>query len=586
MSAGSNAISNGSGVVGRLLSVIERVGNRLPDPLTLFVILAAIVPVISAMVSAAGWSVSHPGIPDALIAFADEPARDKFIAAETKGRLTYLAPLKLDLKIQYDLTKPVNETCVVTGKVVDATITYPARQYEAQNLLSRSWIRRMFTDAVTNFTSFPPLGIVLVAMIGIGVAERSGLVTTLLKLIVVMVPRGVVSAAVVFAGVMSSMAADVGYVVLVPLGAVVFAGMGRHPLTGLAAAFAGVSAGFSANLIPTLLDPLLAGFSTPAAQLLDPTYVVGVQANLYFMITSVFLLTALGWWVTERIVEPRLGAWRDDAVDPADAAASSLTTIAPAERFAARWALGGFLAVGLVVAVLAMPGVDILRDPTSPDKKLDPLIHSLVPIMLVAFLVPGLIYGLLTKRITNDRVVAQMTAETMNTMGVYIVLAFAAAQFVAYFQWSNLGLMLAIGGADVLRTIGLDGVPLILAFILVTMCVNLFIGSASAKWAIMAPVFVPMLMAMGISPEMTQAAYRVGDSVTNIITPLMPYFPIVVAFGQKYDKNLGLGTLVSAMLPYSIVFAVGWTILLMTWYLLGLPLGPDSPVIYSPATGG
>ncbi|MDH3583713.1 MAG: AbgT family transporter [Phycisphaerae bacterium] len=513
-SAATSASAPGpSGLTGRLLDRIERVGNRLPDPLTLFVLLAIAVPLISWLVAATGWSVTHPG----------------------------------------------------TGEKI-----------EAVNLLTAGNIQRMFTEAVNNFTGFKPLGVVLVAMIGIGVVERSGLIATCLKLMVRSVPAGLISAALVFAGVMSSLAADVGYVVLTPLGAVLFAGLGRHPLAGLAAAFAGVSGGFSANLLIAVVDPMLAGLTEEAAHLLQADYEVAATCNWWFMIASVFLVTTIGWWVTDRIVEPRLGAWRPQG---SDEHIDGMREVSTREKRAAAWALAAFLATMGLVAALAVPENGVLRDEAGT---LKPLIKSVVPIMLLGFFVPGLVYGIASGSIRSDRTVARMTADTMNTMGVYIVLAFAAAQFITFFGWSNLGKMLAIGGAELLQHAGFGGMPLILAFIVVAGVINLFIGSASAKWAIMAPVFVPMLMAMGFSPELTQVAYRIGDSVTNIITPLMPYFPIVVAFGQKYDPDLRLGTLIAAMLPYSVAFAIGWVILLSIWMMLGVPLGPQAPLEYDP----
>jgi len=505
-------------ILTRSLDQIERIGNKLPDPLTLFVGLALLMPVISWLVSLTGWSLVHPG--------------------------------------------------------TQATI-------DVVNLLAPDQIQRMFTESVKNFTGFPPLGTVLVAMIGIGVAERSGLIKTMLKMMVSSVPGSLISAALVFAGVMSSMAADAGYVVLTPLGAVLFAGLGRHPLAGLAAAFAGVSGGFSANLLLTSLDPLLAGFTESAAQIYDPAYTVAPTANYYFMIASVLLVTLVGWFVTDKIVEPRLGKW-----DPAFASQSSsedesesLNTLEPVEKKGAWAALGVFVLTLGLFAALVIPQNAILRD---AEGGLGPFYGSLVIMICLSFLFPSLIYGIITGSIRNDRDVASMTGDTMASMGAYIVLAFAAAQFVAFFTWSNLGLMFAISGAALIKALGIGGIPLLLIFMAISGTVNLFIGSASAKWAIMAPVFVPMLMNLGYSPELAQVTYRIGDSITNIITPLLPYFPIVVAFAQRYDKRVRLGTLIAAMLPYSIAFSLAWTVMLIGWYLFSLPLGPGAGLFYTP----
>lgn len=501
----------------KVLDVLENVGNKLPEPLTLFVMLAVLMPFISWLVSLTGWSLVHPG----------------------------------------------------TKKTI-----------EVVNLLSADQIQRIFTDAVKNFTAFPPLGTVLVAMIGIGVAERSGLIKTMLKMMVSSVPGSLISAALVFAGVMSSMAADAGYVVLTPLGAVLFAGLGRHPLAGLAAAFAGVSGGFSANLLLTSLDPLLAGFTESAAQIYDPSYTVAPTANYYFMVASVFLVTGIGWLVTDKIVEPRLGEWDPTHASGTDSGSDEeLSTILPEEKRATWAAFFVFVLTLGIFAAMAIPENGILRDAKGG---LGPFYHSLVLMICLGFLFPSLVYGLMTGSIKSDKDVADMTGDTMATMGSYVVLSFAAAQFVAFFSWSNLGLMFAISGAAFIKALGLGGIPLLLIFMGVSSSVNLFIGSASAKWAIMAPVFVPMLMDLGYSPEIAQCAYRVGDSITNIITPLLPYFPIVVAFAQRYDARVRLGTLIAAMLPYSIAFAIGWVLMLIVWYVLGLPLGPGITMFYTP----
>jgi aminobenzoyl-glutamate transport protein len=504
----------------KALDAIERVGNRLPDPITLFAILALLVVGVSWLATSIGVSAIHPG----------------------------------------------------TGAVV-----------QPENLASAGGIRRMLTEAVRNFAAFPPLGLVIVVIIGIGVTERSGLIAAALRRLVSAVPPSLLTAALVFGGVMSSMAVDAGYVVLTPLGAMVFAAVGRHPLAGLAAAFAGVSGGFSANLLITSLDPLLSGLSTEAARLVDPGYVVDATANYYFMIASVLLVTVLGTFATARFVEPRLGRWEPTGdVVVADLSAAATT---PEERRGLRAAGIVFLVTLAVVALLTVPSNAVLRNPDAAGQpaviQLRPFFDSIVTILMLMFLVMGIVYGKVTGSIRSDRDVARMSSEGVAVLGSYIVLAFAAAQFVAYFNWSNLGLILAIKGAGGLQAAGFTGVPLLISFIVVAAFINLFIGSASAKWAVMAPVFVPMLMLMGFSPETTQAAYRVGDSTTNIITPLMQYFPVIIAFAQKYDRNAGIGTLVAMMLPYSILFLLGWSAFFAIWMLTGLPLGPGAPLGYT-----
>jgi aminobenzoyl-glutamate transport protein len=447
------------------------------------------------------------------------------------------------------------------------------KQIAAVNLLDRQGIQNIITKAVGNFTGFAPLGTVLVAMIGVGVAERSGLFSAALKGFVRSVPSWLITAALVFAGINASLTVDAGYVILIPLGAVVFAQVGRHPIAGLAAAFAGVSGGFSANLFLTPLDPLLAGLTQEAARLYDPNYVVPVTANYYLMIGSTFLLTVIGAMVTTWIIEPRLGQYRIQG-EPGAA------VLGIREK-------RGLKAAGLTVVfelvillILIVPEDALLRDPKGT---LEPFFQGMVVLMALGFLLPALAYGLAAGTITSNRDVARMIEETLGTMGSYIALAFAASQFVAYFGWSNLGLILAVTGADLLRASGLSGIPLVVLFIFVCAVIDLFVASASAKWAVVGPVFVPMLMIMGFSPEMTQGAYRIGDSFTNIITPLMPYMPLIIAFAQRYDARIGLGTLLTLMLPYSISFALGWTVLLIAWLLLGIPLGPGSGVAYPPA---
>jgi aminobenzoyl-glutamate transport protein len=493
------------------LNLVERTGNRLPDPITLFVLFMAVVLGLSWFAHMLGAAAVHPQ----------------------------------------------------TGEEIRAV-----------NLLTGEGIQRILIEMPRTFTSFPPLGLVLVVMIGIGVAERTGLIETALKTFVRAVPGWLVTVAIVFGGLMSSLAVDAGYVVLIPLGAVIFHGMGRHPIAGLAAAFAGVSAGFSSNLILTALDPLLAGFTEPAAQLVDPNYRVDPTANWWLMAALVPAFTLGGTLVTEKILEPRLGRYTGGLE------VEETEDLTPLERKGLLAAGGTLLLTLAIIALGAVPSDGVLR---GPEGEIAPLLSSIVALMLFVFFLPGLVYGIVTKKIRSDKEVASMTSETMASMGAYIVLAFVAAHFIAFFNWSNLGLILAISGANLLQAVNFTGYPLIVAFILVSAFINLFIGSASAKWAIMAPVFVPMLMFLGYSPELTQAAYRVGDSFTNVLTPLLPYYPLVIIFAQKYEKDLGLGTLISAMLPYSVVFAFTAIPMVLLWMFLGLPLGPGAPMEYLPA---
>jgi len=501
------------GLLQRSLDRVELVGNKLPHPVTLFAILALLVVIASAIVSSFGISVEHPG----------------------------------------------NE-----GEIVEVT-----------NLLSKEGIQYIFTSITENFIGFAPLGIVLVTMLGIGLAEATGLISALLRGFVLFIPKSLITAGLVFAGIMSSVASDAGYVVLPPLGAVIFAGLGRHPLAGLTAAFAGVSGGFSANLMITSVDPLLGGMTIDAAKIIDPAYAadMNVAMNYYFIIVSVFLLTLIGAWVTERIVEPRLGEYKGIYRE-------KLEKLQPVEKKGLIWSIISVVITAVIFALLVLPTNAPLRGEDGGIIQ-SPFMDSLVPIIAVLFFVPGLVYGMISKEIRNDKDVAEQLSKTMAAMGMFIVLSFTAGQFVAFFSESNMGLVIGVYGANFLDSISLTGIPLLLLFIVISAIINLFIGSASAKWAMMAPIFVPIMMQLGYSPELTQMAYRISDSTTNIITPLMTYFALIIAFAQKYDKKMGIGTLISVMIPYSIFFLIGWSILLIAWIMFGFDLGPGSPIYYN-----
>lgn len=501
----------------RFLGAIEKAGNILPHPATLFVILAVLVLILSAITAGMGVSVIHPG----------------------------------------------------TKEVV-----------RAESLLTIAGLHRILTSLVTNFTGFAPLGTVLVAMLGIAVAEGSGLISAVLRAVVLSAPRRLLTFVVVFAGVMSHMASDVGYVLVIPLGAMVFLAVGRHPLAGLAAAFAGVSGGFSANLLLGPTDPLLAGLTQEAARILDKAYVVTPAANYYFMATSAVLVALAGTWITEKVTVPRFGKYTGDEKP------EELKELSAAERRGLWWALiVTLLLVGIILWGL-VPSGGFLRDPQTDGVLRSPFLAGIVAIIFFGGALVGLAYGLGAGTIRNDSDVMRSMEKAMATMSLYLVLAFFAAQFVAFFNWTHLGVITAVKGAEVLRASGIGGIPLIISFVVVTVLLDLVLGSASAKWAVMAPVFVPMFMLLGYSPELTQAAYRIGDSVANIITPLMSYFPLVVAFAQRYDKKAGIGTVMATMIPYSVTFFIFWTLLLVIWYVAGLPLGPGAGIYYQPAPTG
>jgi len=511
--------------VDRFLDVVERVGNALPDPTTLFALLALAVVLVSGIAVQFDLAVAHP----------------------------------------------------TTGKLI-----------EPVSLLSVDGLHRILTQMVTNFTGFAPLGTVLVAMIGIGVAEVSGLIGAVMRMLVLKSPRALLTPVVVFSGVLSNAASEVGYVLLVPLAALIFKAAGRHPVLGLAAAFAGVSGGYSANLILGTIDPLLAGLSQEAARIIDPGYVVSPAANYYFMFVSTFLITGLGWWVTERLVAPRLGSAVDSTgTGSADPAATDLVKpLTAAEKRGLRFATVAFVSMTGLLLWGLLPADGFLRDPATGSVLHSPFLKGIVALIFLYGVGLGVAYGVGAGTVRSDRDVIKGMGQQMSTLGGYMVLVFFAAQFVAFFNWTNLGLIVAVEGATFLEAAGLHQVPLLLSFILLSAVLNLVMGSASAKWALMAPVFVPMFMLLGYPPEVVQTAYRVGDSVTNIISPMMSYFALIIAFMQRYLSQAGIGTLVSLMLPYSVTFLLGWSVLFVAWITFGWPVGPGAPTTLSLAGAG
>ncbi len=496
------------------LAGVERVGNALPHPAMIFVIMIAILAVISALAAKSNVTVNY-----------------------------------------YDAKAEENV------------------ELAAVSLLNADGIRYMVNSVVENFTSFAPLGTVLVAMLGVGVAEYAGFFDTGLKKLLSNVPSVLLTAAVVFAGIISNIASDAGYVVVVPLGAMIFASAGKHPIAGLAAAFAGVSGGFSANLIFGPTDALLAGITNEALRASKISETVDVTGNWYFLIVSTFILTIVGTLVTEKIVIPNLGEYKGSYVHDDK-------PITDLEKKALRNSLIAIL-IFVVILILAMaPQNAILKEADkSGDVNIQHFLgNGLIFAILLLFLIPGVVYGKTVGKINSSNDLVEAMSQAMKSMSGFLVLAFFAAQFVSFFAYTNLGTVLSVKGAEFLEAIGLTGIPLIILFIILSAFINLFIGSASAKWAIMAPIFVPMFFKMGLSPELTQMAYRIADSSTNIISPLMNYFAMIVIFMQKYDKDRGLGTLISTMLPYSMAFLLLWSVLLIIWMAFGLPLGPGAPL--------
>ena len=496
------------------LKTVERLGNALPHPAMIFFILSIAIILVSAIVAKVGEPVTY-----------------------------------FDARAGEEVT------------------------IEVVSLLNAEGLRYIFNSATSNFTGFAPLGTVLVAMLGVGVAEWTGLINTSLRKLLTGVPPKLLTAIVVFTGVMSNIASDAGYVVVIPLGALLFASAGRHPIAGLAAAFAGVSGGFSANLVVGTTDALLAGITNEALKGANIDYEVLTTANWYFLVVSTVLLVILGTFITERVVEKNLGPYKGKF-------AATNEEITEVENRGLRNAGLALLAYIVVMALLMFL-------PNAPLKALDAdgkltlnqfLSSGLIPAILLLFLIPGLAYGKTTGKIKNSNDLVEGMTDAMRSMGSYLVLAFFAAQFISYFSYSQIGTIISVKGAQFLESIGFKGLPLIIVFIFITAFLNLFMASASAKWAIMSPIFVPMFYRLGLSPELTQVAYRIGDSSTNIITPLMSYFAMIVVFAKRYDEDAGLGTLISTMIPYSVTFIIFWSLLLVVWYVLGFPLGPGAPL--------
>ncbi|WP_370979845.1 AbgT family transporter [Agaribacterium sp. ZY112] len=504
-----------------VLERIERIGNRLPHPTLLFIYLCFGVVIISALCKALGVSAIAPNSSDVL---------------------------------------------------------------EAKSLISVEGLHYILGNTVKNFVSFAPVGSVLLAVLGIGIAEHSGLIDAVLRRTVLRAPARLVTFFVVLASVLSSIALDTGYVVLIPLAALIFQALGRPPIAGIVAAFAGVSGGFSANIIVGPLDAILAGISTESAQLVDSSYHVSVTGNYYFIVASTLLISVIGTWVTEKITVHLLA--QEPEPQKLDSSGSSDTSTYKGKHKALQAVAGeqrGLRAAGIVsliffaLLIAATAGSDgILRDPQTGSLLRSPFMQGIVVLISLYAALTGLAFAKFSKQKWKSSFLVEAMEKHMATMTSYLVLMFFAAQFVNYFGWTQLGIISAIQGAGVLSALELPKPILLISFIFLAALLNLLIGSASAKWALIAPVFVPMFLLLGIAPEATQMAYRIGDSSTNIITPLMPYFGVVIAVAQQYKNDLGIGTLISLMLPYSLSFLIGWTALLVLWATFKLPLGPGA----------
>jgi aminobenzoyl-glutamate transport protein len=532
-------------LVDRFLGTIEWLGNLLPHPVTLFALFALFTILLSGIGTWLDWSVADP--------------RPEGVADRAKDGLV-----------------------------------------RVNSLLSSEGLRKISTNLVKTFTEFAPLGTVLVALLGVGLAEHSGLFSAAIRFLVFGARKELVTFAIVFAGVMSNAASEIGYVVLIPLGAAVYHSLGRHPLAGLAAAFAGVSGGYSANLVLGTVDPLLAGITTPAAQIWSKGYEVNAACNWYFMAASTGLISVIGTWVSVKIVEPRLGQLDVSRVDSEYQTTDALAQVTATEKRGLAIAFFSLFLFAVLLVYICFPPAEKpegflkwMQDNmpwfgalglTEDPKKGPAFLSAVVAIIFLAFMIPGIAFGMVTGTIRSDKDVIKSMTKSMTSMGSYIVLVFFAAQFVKFFEWSNLGTIVAIQGAKLIRTLNLDNASVFAPFILICALVNLLMGSASAKWTFMAPIFVPMLMQIGYSPELTQCAYRIGDSCTNVISPMMSYFGIIFVLASKYDRKFGMGSIISLMFPYSVVFLICWTTFFYLWvFLLNMPIGPGVPLYFEAA---
>jgi len=499
----------------RMLATVERVGNKLPDPAMLFVFLLVVVWLLS-------WLLSY---------------------------------------VSFEMIDPRSGEVLVIN-----------------NLLSGPAMTAWLSVMVTNFSHFHPVGVVLVAMLGIGVAEHTGFINTGLRALLGVTAKWLVTPMVILVGIVSHSAVDAGYVLVIPLGGVIFYAAGRHPLAGIAAAFAGVSGGFSANFVPSSLDPLLQGLSQAGARILDPEIVLNPLNNYFFTTVSSVLIVGLGWYLTDKVIEPRLkGVELDGDLEDLP----RMHDLDPNERKGLRTALLALLAGVVFMVVTAWPADSAWRDANgSLATGAAPIMASIVSLIFLMFVIPGITYGIAAKTIKSSKDVIDGMTKAMHLMAYYLVIMFFIAQFVYAFGQSNLGVLLALQGAAGLKALAMPAAVTLVGIVLLTAFINLFVGSATGKWGLLAPIFIPMLMTLGISPDLTQAAYRVGDSSTNIITPLMPYFPLVVVYCQRYVTTTGIGTLTAMMLPYSVTFIICWTAFLVIYYLLGFPLGIGASYTY------
>lgn len=497
------------GLFTKFLDFVEWTGNKLPDPIVIFFALCVLTILASGIAALLGWSAVHPG----------------------------------------------------EGETI-----------EAKSLLTIDGLRFVIGESLNNFAQFPALGQVLVIMLGIGVAERSGWFEILLSRSMQKAPKVLVIPVIALVGLLGNIAGDAAPIVLPPLAALVFLKLGWHPLAGIALAYASAVGGFAANLMIGMSDALVQGFTQPAAEMIDSDITTNVAMNWYFIAASVGVLLPTIWLVTSKLTVPRLGSFNEEFSNSEETTEFSLK-----DARASKWANISVLVFIAIVAVLVLPENSFLRNgETGSFIEDSPFMNAIGFLLAIMFFIPGLVYALVSGRAKGPSDITKMMVDAMATMGSFIVIIFFAAQMLAYVSYSNMGAILAIKGAELLQN--QDGMVLIIGIILLSAFVNLFVGSASAKWALLAPIFVPMMMLLNYHPAFTQMIYRIGDAVTNPITPMFPYFALVLTYAQKYQKDMKIGTFISTLVPYSLAMGIVWTVMIIIWYLLGWPVGPGGPI--------
>ncbi|MGL4551527.1 MAG: AbgT family transporter [Gemmataceae bacterium] len=533
------------GLMQKFLDIVEKVGNRVPHPAVIFLCLIALVVVLAHVFYLLGTSVTTDIIIP-VVAAAEKPAEEADRPA--------------------DSTTDVNYT--TKGKA-PKSYKVEKRTVAVRSLLSVEGVRFVYVSLIPNFMGFTAVGLMIVAMVGAGVAEESGLVNALIRKLVIVSPRAALTYILVFVGIVSSVAADAGYLVLIPLAGSAFLSVGRHPVAGLATAFAAVAGAFTVNILIKPLDAVLTEFTNDALRLSDPNHPgIGLTANLWFSLASVPFLTVVVALITERVIEPRLGEYKGEK--PAEEGAG----LSAAESRGLRFAGFGLLGVLALFGLLALPPGAPLRNPE--DGALlgnSPFMSGLIAFIMILFLVTGAAFGFGAGTMKGTADVIKAMEKAITGLGGLIFLLLIISQFIAYFNYTNLATVMAVKMGGVLREANIPPLLLLLGFIAVVVVLDLLITGAIAKWAIFAPVFVPLLVGLGVAPEAVLAAYRIGDSPANAITPLNAYFIMVVTLAQRYDKNAGVGTVVALMLPYVAVMLVLWTLLFTAWFSLGLPWG-------------